>query len=120
MGRIENWPRVFWRSTSSDEVQEQINLTGSAEIAKWRYKNTDIRCVHIYEPDSERQYIVELRNTNLDADETGRYRTREEGGDANKKLMRKNTQIGSDTNDIPVVDIRNDGEDWLRQSREER
>lgn len=120
MARITNWPRVFWRSTTDEQVQREIEATGSAEIAKWRHEGSDITCAHVYEPGAKKPYVVELRNTDLNPAETGRYATRAEGGEANKQLMRKNADLGSRSGgDPPAVDIRTEGEDWLRQRREE-
>lgn len=93
MPQIENWPRVLHRNLECDAVERELEEKGRAEIAKWRYQGTSIRCVHIYEPNRAKPFKVELQGIDLDLPEEGRYETREAGGEANKRLMRQNIHL---------------------------
>lgn len=90
MGRINDWKREVWHSNLNDEaVEKEVEETGQAVIAAWRHKDLYTRLVHIYEPDAENEFKVELKDDELELEEEGRYPTRTSGGTANKDLMRR-------------------------------
>lgn len=90
MGRINGWKREVWHSNLDDEeVQQEVEENGRAMIAAWRHEDCHTKLVHIYEPEAEKEFKVELKDDEVELEEEGRYPTRTDGGTANKDLMRR-------------------------------
>lgn len=90
MGRINGWKRIVWQSNLKDEeVQQEVTENGKAVIAAWRHTDLQTKLEHVYEPDAEKEFKVELKDDEVTLDEEGRYSTRTAGGTANKDLMRR-------------------------------
>lgn len=89
MGRINGWKREVWHSSLDDEeVQQEVEKNGRAVIAAWRHEDRHTKLVHIYEPGTEREFKVELKDDEIELEEEGQY-PRKAGGKANKDLMRR-------------------------------
>lgn len=90
MGRINNWRRTDHESNLENEaVQEAVEEKGEAVIAAWSHPEINTRLVHVYEPAADLPFRVKLKDEDVELEEEGRYETRDDGGTANKDLMRR-------------------------------
>lgn len=87
MGRINGWQRTTFHSNLEEAIADTDD-SEQAVIAEWWHPDAEARVKHIYEPSAERPFIVRLTDDSVELEQEGQYEHRNEGGSANKALMR--------------------------------